>query len=491
MAILKQTYIKIALIVATFLALLLASKRIVDWSLQTSSLGIPSLDFPHHSAAPDHLPPSSDGNNPKYWGYPLSPIPVSSTPSTSTHGSVCNSFPDTSNILVIVKTGASESFAKVPTQLVTVLRCVSDFLVFSDMEQTIAGHYVHDSLQTVMSTVKESNPNFGLYHKQKACVVDQQNCHTEGNQGKEFDAWSLDKYKNVHIIEKTYKLRPNYDWYVFIDADTYVLWNNLVQWLGKLGDPSTSKRYLGSVAVTDDLYFAHGGSGYILSQATMQDLAENHTGFANKYDATAETLCCGDFVLAVALNETIGLGVEQSWPTINGENPYTIPYGSREWCHPLGFEKRFYESRSAPHPTIRFKDIFHEFIAPKLTTRRDDWDNLSEDVLYINSDHSSGYTQWQRDHARPLHMMLSVPAIEYEAYKSFEYCRRMCDGTPDCFQFSYHAGACTYHKSFKLGKPAAKTDNEEDKWISGWNMDRIRAWVEGHQDCKDPVWPNV
>ncbi|KAI2632619.1 glycosyltransferase family 31 protein [Hypomontagnella submonticulosa] len=472
MAILKQTYFKVV-VIAAFLVVFLSATHVANWSLQTFSPEPVSFRAPYSSA---HVDPSTSSGSTESGHFGIPPM--------NTREMVCDFFPDTSNVLVIVKTGASESFARVPTQLVTVLRCVSDFLIFSDMEQTIAGHYVHDSLQTVLSSVMEANPNFDLYHEQKACVVDQQNCHIEGKQGMEFDAWNLDKYKNVHIIEKTYKMRPNYDWYIFIDADTYVLWNNLAQWLGKLGDPSTKKRYLGSVAVADNLYFAHGGSGYILSQATMQDLAVNHSGFANKYDTLAETSCCGDYVTAIALNETVGIGVQQSWPTVNGENPYTIPYGPREWCHPIVTMHHMGSEDIS-------SDIFYEFIAPKLTARRDDWDNLSEDVLYIHPNDISGYTQWQQDHARPLHMMLSVPAIEYEAHKSFEYCRKMCDGTPDCFQFSYHAGACTYHKSFKLGRPVAKTDNEEDRWISGWNMDRIRAWAEEHQNCQDPVWPNV
>ncbi|KAI1214372.1 glycosyltransferase family 31 protein [Annulohypoxylon truncatum] len=423
------------------------------------------------------------------------------------HHGTCNSFPDTSNILVVIKTGATESYARIPLQLVTTLRCLPDFLIFSDMEQNIAGYHVYDSLDTLLPEVTKGNQDFNLYRRQKACVVDQQSCNSNGNLGSEFDGWILDKYKNVHIIEKTYKLRPDYDWYLFIDADTYVLWNNLAQWLRQLETLPKERYYIGSVALTNEFRFAHGGSGYILSQWTMKEFVGNHSGIANQYDMKAKESCCGDVVLALALNETIGVGVRYAWPTINGEKPFTIPYGPREWCHPLvtmhhmnleeissfwKFEKQFYESQGAPQATIRFRDIYHEFVEPKLKPRRDDWDNMSEDVVYLDPNRGDTFLPWQRekDRLKKLQHQLHVPSIEMNAYKSFEDCRKLCKTVNDCFQFSYHAGACIYNKSFRLGKPTMKAGNRDDKWISGWDVERIQAWVEEQGQCDDPVWPN-
>lgn len=28
-----------------------------------------------------------------------------------------------------------------------------------------------------------------------------------------------------------------------------------------------------------------------------------------------------------------------------------------------------------------------------------------------------------------------------------------------------------------------------DKWMSGWHVDRIKAWVEAHEDCGEVEWP--
>jgi hypothetical protein len=45
----------------------------------------------------------------------------------------CEGFPNTDGIMLVMKTGASESFQKLPTQLLTSLQCLPDFLLFSDL----------------------------------------------------------------------------------------------------------------------------------------------------------------------------------------------------------------------------------------------------------------------------------------------------------------------------------------------------------------------
>lgn len=200
-----------------------------------------------------------------------------------------------------MKTGASESSNKIPTQLMTNLKCLSDFLIFSDLEQEIAGYKIHDSLDEVLRDVQDNTSDFDIYRRQQQCAVDIESCNKYADAASE--GWTLDKYKNVHIAEKTWKLRPNYDWYLYVDADSYVSWPTLVQWLKHL-DPTT-KYYLGSEALLGDFPFAHGGSGYLVSNAAMKSFFDGKTGVANQWDQRAMSECCGDFVFAMAMkNET-------------------------------------------------------------------------------------------------------------------------------------------------------------------------------------------
>jgi hypothetical protein len=219
----------------------------------------------------------------------------------------CEGFPDTSRVLLVMKTGASESFGRVPTQLMTMMKCLPDYLIFSDMDQNIAGQQIHDSLSTVLPEAQEGNDDFNLYRRQQWCRVDQDNCNKRGNPSSE--GWKLDKYKNVHIAEKTYAMRPGYDWYLFVDADTYVLWPNLMQWIKKL-DP-TKKLYLGSVTLINGFRFGHGGSGYLVSKAAMKEFVGKHPGVANEFDVRASHECCGDYIFALAMKNKTDIAVQQ------------------------------------------------------------------------------------------------------------------------------------------------------------------------------------
>lgn len=245
-------------------------------------------------AAQDQTPPSIVTPSP-------APVP------TQTRDPICDGFPDTSNILLVMKTGATESYDRVPVQIMTTLKCLDDFLLFSDLEQYIGGYHVRDSLETVLEEAKKDNDDFNLYRMQQECAIDQKNC-IKNLEGADSAGWNLDKYKNIHMAEKTYRLRPNYDWYVFIDADTYVSWPNVAYALNKL-DPS-KERYLGVVTLIGSKTFGHGGSGYVVSQAAMKEFAGKNPGIANKYDVQIKDNCCGDFMFALALHDTIGINVE-------------------------------------------------------------------------------------------------------------------------------------------------------------------------------------
>lgn len=227
--------------------------------------------------------------------------------SGKTSNDECDFFPDTSNVLLLIKTGASEAYSRLPTHLLTTLKCLrGHFLLFSDMSENLAGHAVHDSLETVIDTVKQSNADFEIYHRQKHCPIAHQQCNHAYDVGVE--GWNLDKYKNVHIAEKAFTMRPHYDWYFFVDADTYVSFPTLMEWLRTV-DPN-KPHYIGHVKYSGSFPFAHGGSGYIMSKAVMRSLFLDKSGVARKYDEPVQFNCCGDIMWSeIVLNET-GLSPE-------------------------------------------------------------------------------------------------------------------------------------------------------------------------------------
>lgn len=213
----------------------------------------------------------------------------------------CAHLPDLSKVLLIIKTGASETYDRLPTQFMTMTRCLPDFLVFSDMEESIMGYRVYDILGDTLDEVKNGNGDFNLYRRQQDCLIDQKSCQKWSNAGGE--AWNLDKYKNVRQSDVSYRMRPNYDWYIHIDADTYVHWPNMMETL-KAFDPNKD-HFFGSFEPSQYGDFNHGGSGYILSQSAMKKFQANSS--VERFDHEARKICCGDMLMTIAVRENIGL----------------------------------------------------------------------------------------------------------------------------------------------------------------------------------------
>lgn len=336
-AVSRKTLVVVAAAAATTLFLLAASNR-ADWSAYTSHKADPHEPRPASNAAPGPdgtgpemtvvrvdipVQPTATDDNPAHDIPSVTAIPAATaTPNSEpplagkpvnpyAYGDVCDAFRvpglNSDNILLIMKTGASEAFARVPTQLMTLLRCLPNFLIFSDMEQDVAGYHIMDSLANVTPSVMEGNSDFDLYRRQKACLIDIASCNKVGDPASE--GWQLDKYKNVHMAEKTYQMKPGFDWYVFVDADTYVMWPSMIQWLATMNP--NHKRYLGSVSMLGDAPFAHGGSGYVVSQGAMKELVTKNPDIGAMYDQRAYQECCGDYVFSMALKEKAGVEVEQ------------------------------------------------------------------------------------------------------------------------------------------------------------------------------------
>jgi hypothetical protein len=135
------------------------------------------------------------------------------------------------------------------------------------------------------------------------------------------------------MVEETFEMRPDARWYVFIETDSYIVWPNLVAWLSKLD--SKKPWYMGSAVSTGAHSFAHGGSGYVLSNAAMNKLVgpDQPQGLARSWDTRMTAHCCGDIALGIALEEK-GVKLTGARPYMNGYKPSTFTYGEH-WCQPV------------------------------------------------------------------------------------------------------------------------------------------------------------
>lgn len=132
---------------------------------------------------------------------------------------LCKNFPIhlLDKVQIVMKTGTGES-AKTKAHLDTVSSCISNMLIFSDLEETIGGHRFIDILADLPPSYNNNNADFAAYSAQKQA-------HAEGKPvGYSAEGWKLDRFKFLPMVDKSYQMRPHADWYVFIEADVYYFW---------------------------------------------------------------------------------------------------------------------------------------------------------------------------------------------------------------------------------------------------------------------------
>lgn len=146
---------------------------------------------------------------------------------------------------------------------------------------------------------------------------------------------------NLAMKREIWAMRQEMDpkkWFVFIDTDTFVDWDNLLELLGHQN--ANLQVYMGSPVWLPKLPFAHGGSAYVLSYGALEALNQRSGSqqrrdvMWSQYGLNTTKLCCGDEALARALRPR-GVSLRGYWPMFNGETPATLSFGQDLWCEPV------------------------------------------------------------------------------------------------------------------------------------------------------------
>lgn len=419
--------------------------------------------------------------------------PEPTVPKTESHSKPvdgrCNPDSIPPETVIVVKTGANEIYDKVPTQILTALHCYEDLLFFSDLDQQIGPYAVYDALANVTESVRLNNPDFEYYHTLQRYHKNGQDISTLREKTGDA-AWTLDKYKFLHMLEKTWQLQPNKKWYVYIEADTYLIQSNLRLWLERLD--SSQPLYLGSPTYLNGEAFSHGGSGFILSGKALSQFAEGDAGVAAKYDETMQGQRYGDYALMKALKDK-GVNFTPAWPMLQNEKPSTIPFGPgpdngvRHWCQPLVTMHHitpnessqiwaFEQTREDVRVPLLLKDLYAGMVASEVHAEREDWYNLSDDIFYrapgVNGDRQKSEQE--------------MTSAEKEAYRSFEHCRKACEEQDRCWQFVYSDQTCGFSYSYRLGRKQPP-ESDGKRYKSGWALAKI-AKDQANHPCDTPEW---
>ncbi|KAJ5585057.1 uncharacterized protein N7459_004857 [Penicillium hispanicum] len=458
------------------LLLIPAALLLIFLHLQSSSFGI---------YRPLALVDGSDSSSEDDAAADTNPSPITNTTSPDTdikHDVVdalppCHPLPGIEDVLVILKTGITESQEKVPAHVNTTLRCIPHKLIVSDFEEDFNGIRSHDVFRNVSEALLEKD-DFALYNRARAggrqALLPHDYTKVANSAGGMMDnpGWKLDKWKFMPMIQEARSYRPDARWYFFFEADSYPVWPNLLAWLKELD--SNKMLYLGSPVMLGDSVFAHGGSGFVISNPAMHAVADYHAQRVQEWEQITDEEWAGDCVLGRALKEA-GVGLTGAWPHFHGWSIWELDalaegWGSKNWCVPplvfhhmtpadVGraweFDQEWFNETNT---IMTFADIFQTLVYPMLVDQVEDWDNYAD--TEVGNLHGSGS---------------GGAATAYD-------CAEACARIADCLQYRFDShGECktSGHAYGGVSSPG---------YQSGTMMWRVEALMEKRGTCRKPRW---
>ncbi|KAL7932362.1 glycosyltransferase family 31 protein [Trichoderma chlorosporum] len=421
-------------------------------------------------------------------------FPVSVQPGIDATQDLCNSFPKhvLSRIQPILKTGHGDNKEKLNAQMDSTSACFTpdELIIFSDLPEKIRDHQAIDVLAYLPSSHYNAT-TFKLWEEyvaQKEMQAD--GVLGTGAQENHINGWALDKFKFLPMMERAWAMKPNKEFYVFYETDTYIFWDNLFRFL-QTYDPDANV-YIGSPSPgrrdpkrgDQGTLFANGGPGYVISRGAMKTLLQRTTGPFGQYTDDPLSVkfsylnhddeCCGDSVLGWVLWE-LGIPMHGHWPMFSDYGLHDIPFNDQHWCQPLislhktstiDMVELFsweFRQRKAERPLL-YSDVW-EFHKPGTVPLRENWDGG--------------------------HLNAFEPPPE-TVVESSEQCSHACSEDAGCLQWKWEGKdrkKCILLGSLQQGRQR-EMEKDGEAWIdytSGWIEDRIAKWKK-EQQCNTVKW---
>lgn len=292
-----------------------------------------------------HLRPSSLPSSQDRTGSSTNSAQTTASKPSSRKNLPCQNLPGADDVVVVLKTGSTELQDKLPIHLTTTLRCYQHYILFSDFEETFQGETIIDALSSVDPKIQEEHPDFELWRRLKKSGRAALQPHElsgpvsrpNGNAGKKSNpGWKLDKWKFLPMVNRTLHEYPDKKWYLFVETDTYVHWHGLLNYLKVLD--WTQPLYVGAQAWIGNIEFAHGGSGFLASRTSMEQVVRMFRAQQSAVELFTIGHWAGDAILGKAFKD-VGSPLKRGWPIWQGDDIGQITWeraekAGRLWCRP-------------------------------------------------------------------------------------------------------------------------------------------------------------
>lgn len=424
-------------------------------------------------------------DNPVSHSQKAPPLPINQ----ETH---CADLDGIDDLAIILKTGSTEIYEKLPIHFTTTFLCVKDRLFYSDVQQYFSGESIRDALILVSQDSRDKRSDL----EQHALLNEHVRLSGDAAELRGEKSWQIDKWKFLPMISDAYAtFGDKKKWYFFIEADTYTSLHNLIPWLAMLDHKQPI--YAGAQVMIDQTEFGHGGSGLLLSSSAAKALSDVYHSDKTRWESVIAADCCGDKVMAEVLQAADPpVRLMRAFPQIQGETLSSLDWSATHWCRPAitwhhvdaaGIDKLWqfdlrWRAQHGANTPILFRDYYTAFIHPRILVANGslpDWDNLSDEWTFTSAEENP-------------------PAV------SAQTCERFCEDNTACVQWVWRPGSCKAGSKVRFGwalknRPALgsaenrieKVDDEEGLKgaVSGWLVGRIDAFREGMGECgEDGRW---
>lgn len=387
-------------------------------------------------------------------------------------------------------------------------------LYVSDYALQLGNITLYDALANVTSTISALPEFRSLRGELQALLESNQNLDDMSSK----DAgWKLDKYKFLPAVAEAWRRFPGKKWYVLVEADTFVFWDEMVKWLGRLDE---GEQYLlGHPSFCDydgkSTMFTHGGSGIVMSRALVEASFGSDAEFEHTHDELIQASAFGDALLSKAIYDSPRVHLTELSPEggerFNSDPPRVLKFVRGTWCKPIltfhhitptdavhmyDFQRRITPLLPA-NDTVRWADVWDEFTPHFLK-------QAMEQVGRFHNDHSAQFVD-PATGAEPG----EVAIVDWQAFEdwdsettdvvtpSADECQRKCRQDANCLMWEWRKkgdgwpeqewaqnrkrdeqarvwGKCRYTTEFlRIGLTKPKAD---DELTTGWMGSRIDRW---------------
>ncbi|CAK1354717.1 hypothetical protein CB0940_01467 [Cercospora beticola] len=384
----------------------------------------------------------------------------------------CRHLPGADDTVVVMKTGGTELGHKLPIHLNTTLLCYPNKIIFSDYEEDFLDEHIFDALESVNEVTKSQHPDFELWRRLRngggrralePHELSGQVSKVGTSMGKtDNPGWRLDKWKFLPIVNRTLSEWPNKKWYIFVETDTFIHWQTLLNYLAALDH--TRPYYIGGPMWIGDILFAHGGTGFVISKPALESVVSMFRGHQTEWEWFVNDFWAGDGVLGKAMIDS-GTRMTHGWPIFQGDGIGSMDWtrnegGRRLWCSPTAsyhhltpsvvedlwrWEMDWMAQVDEPQAVLHHHDMYSMYLLPRIQKPRINWDNQCKDDKGPVAD--------------------------------LEECRSICQQSRTCLQYSLSIDSrCLVSERPQLGEMAKGVE-------SGWIADRMEQFAKEQEPC--------